>query len=1162
MINRQRTIAGLLLAFLLVLGCQMSFAQGIITGSIAGTVVDSTGAIIPGATVSAKQIETNLTFNTVTGDSGYFQVSKIPPGQYVITVEATNFRTLKINGTGVSVAQEVQLGKIQMQIGGKSEIVEVSGAAPLVETQASQISMTFDTKKVADLPIGRGFDQLALFLPGVQTTGNVSRANSNGAQFSVNGQRLRSNNFQIDGQGINDQSVTGPAIFLVNPDIIAEYQVMTNYDSSYGRNLGSQVNIITKSGTNGFHGTGAYTWRGSTFDSLANQEKNPLLGACLPSQFSDPTGNKCKLPKISRYVRNTPSFTVGGPIIKNRAWFFGSGIWDRIRTAGSPTTSGSQVTPTSAGVAALAAAFPNSPGVAFLKSPFGPLQTAGNPTVTPNGTKTVTVNGVTVPVEVGLISRNIPSVSNTRQFTGRGDVQLTSKDRVFARYLIDDEISTNASNASTDANGAAGFWVDVPSRGQQIGADWTRQWSNNFLNQVRFNWTTLKVLFEGGTSPCLNATPDTCPISVAFADSTLVGMGVATNIPQGRQNKNYELQDNGSWAHGIHTFKFGGDWQKQSPTSFFLPSYNGGYTFPDLSSFIANTPSRLSGVNGPFTIVYHENDLAFYLQDDIRLRSDFTIQAGVRWEYYQNTINQLHDLSVAQQTGSAAYWDKNLSLDLTTIHQIPEDYNNFGPVVGFAWNARDKMVVRGGFRVAYDPSFYNIQLNVSSVAPMVNSTTLATSAGDVVPAMPTSGFTGAAARPTFQASLPVGLNPGLRSQSLVADNYHNPYSEQWNLGVQYEITPKMVVESRYLGNHGVGLFQNLNGNIAITPFTANGFGNFVPSGVTACATAGAPGAQAGVGFADCNHRGVTLRANTAGNSYNALQSRFDIRDYHGLTSTLSWTWAHNIDNASEIFSTLGAGLINVPQNPFDNGNGERGSSNFDYRHTVGLQVVYEVPWYKSQQGFVGRALGGWQANVTYRYATGQPYTPIQNRSALYGNSAVDLCDPSSLFSSSTDACRPILGNPSAPFNSVGVITAVTNGVPTVMDMKDSKLLTPTLLQNVHWVVNNLNAAKYYGSPFLGVQRNSLTGQATNAVNLAMQKNFKVTERVNFQFRATAFNVLNHMFLGVPNNNIMNAVSTTNSFGSLGFNSSGGGNTNTIENGLSRRRLEFGGKVSF
>jgi hypothetical protein len=377
----------------------------------------------------------------------------------------------------------------------------------------------------------------------------------------------------------------------------------------------------------------------------------------------------------------------------------------------------------------------------------------------------------------------------------------------------------------------------------------------------------------------------------------------------------------------------------------------------------------------------------------------------------------------------------------------------------------------------------------------------------------------------------------------------------------------MVVESRYLGNHGVGLFQNLNGNVALNPYITNGFANLIPSGMTPCTTAGAPGAN--LGYADCNHRGITLRANTASNSYNALQNRFDIRDFHGLTTTLTYTWAHNIDNASEIYATTGAGLLNFPQNPFNAGAGERGNSNFDYRHTMGLQFMYDVPFFKEQHGVLGRALGGWQANVTYRFATGQPYTPIQNRSATYGNSAADMCDPSSLFSASTDACRPILLNPSAPFNAVGVITQIVGGVPTVKDVRDklTDVTKPTQgadlsLANAHWLVNNLNAAKYFGSPFMGIGRNELTGQATNAVNLAMQKNFKLTERFNFQFRATAFNVLNHMFLGVPNNNIMNAISTVNSFGSLGFNASGGGNTNTIENGLSRRRLEFGGKITF
>src|SRR4051812_25874385 len=330
-------VAGFIFAFITLLLCQFAVAQGIVTGSLAGTVVDTTGAIISGATVTAVQTETNTTLTAVTNETGYFVFAKVPPGKYTVTITANNFRPVKYNNTEIQTARETQLGKVALQIGGKSEVVEVTGAAPLIESQSAQISMTFDEKKVSDLPIGRGFDQLSLFLPGVSSAGSVGRGNNNGALFSANGQRPRSNNFQIDGQSMNDQSVTGPAIFLENPDIIAEYQVMTNYDASYGRNLGSQVNVITKSGTNAFHGTASETWRGSRFDSLVNEEKNPLLGACLPNQ--DPDVDGCNKPQIARHVRNLFGGTVGGPIVKDKAWFFASALWDRTRDAGAATSS-------------------------------------------------------------------------------------------------------------------------------------------------------------------------------------------------------------------------------------------------------------------------------------------------------------------------------------------------------------------------------------------------------------------------------------------------------------------------------------------------------------------------------------------------------------------------------------------------------------------------------------------------------------------------------------------------------------------------------------------------------------------------------------------------------------------------------------------------------
>jgi len=348
----------------LLLPCyQMAFGQGIVTGSISGTVVDRSGALIPGAQITAVQTETNQTFTSASNEAGLFILAKLPPGKYNVKIEAPQFKSVQYAGTEVQVARETRLGQVLMEVGGKTEVVEVSGAAPLVEAQSAQISMTFDTQKVSDLPIGRGIDQLALFLPGVSTAGSVGRGNNNGALFSSNGQRPRSNNFQIDGQGMNDQSVTGPAIFVENSDIISEYQVMTNYDAAYGRNMGSQVNIITKSGTNDFHGTAFETWRGSTFDSLVNEEKSPVFGYCAPNN-PEPG---CQDPKVARYVRNMFGGTIGGPIKKNKAWFFGSAFWDRLREAGAPITT-DLISPTANGLATLKAAFPLALGLVISAS--------------------------------------------------------------------------------------------------------------------------------------------------------------------------------------------------------------------------------------------------------------------------------------------------------------------------------------------------------------------------------------------------------------------------------------------------------------------------------------------------------------------------------------------------------------------------------------------------------------------------------------------------------------------------------------------------------------------------------------------------------------------------------------------------------------------------
>jgi len=612
-------------------------------------------------------------------------------------------------------------------------------------------------------------------------------------------------------------------------------------------------------------------------------------------------------------------------------------------------------------------------------------------------------------------------------------------------------------------------------------------------------------------------------------------------------NNTYQWQDNATWTHGKHTARFGGEYTWAKPFSDFLPQYQGTYTFASFDTFMQNTPAQIAITDGPFRIRYHDKQVATYFQDDWRLRSNLTVNLGLRWEWFQNTLNQLHEFSVAQQTGPNPFWSTALPLSRTTVPAFAEDKNNFGPVVGFAYSVKEKTVVRGGFRIAYDPTFYNIHLNVASSAPFVNAGTIAAGTDPIVPGLPTTGFTAVNARATALPFLNRGVDPGLRNQSQVVTNFKNPYSEQWNLGISQEINRKSALEVRYLGNHTLGLFQQINGNPSVTSLLSNGFSRFVPAGLTACADATQPGFASG--YVDCSRRRVLTRTNTGSSNYNGLQSKFDVRSFHGVTGTLSYTWSHSIDNASDIFSTTGAGMLAVSQNPFNYTSAERSNSNFDYRHTVGLQIIYDLPFYQGQANWMGKLLGGWELTPTYRYATGQPWTPIQSKTSTF-------CDPTSTFSSTTDACRPILLDNSAPFNSVGRISTLTAGVPTVVNVATG---ATTSLDQVHWLINNNNAALYFGNPFLGVSRNILNGQPTHATNFAVQKNTKINERLTFQLRATAYNVLNHQFLGVPGNNV-NRAST--SFGNWAFNTAGGGNPNTLESGLSRRRLEFGGKVIF
>jgi len=1173
----------LLALFTLLFAAAFAMAQGIATGSISGTVVDPSGAVVSAAGLTALNVETGLSLSGQTNDAGYFTFRSVPPGTYKITIEAKGFRKVQLSQVSVQVARETALGAVKMELASAGETVEVIESAPIIEAATSQVTNTFDSKQAADLPTGGGFDSLALYLPGVADTGSNNFSNTNGAGFSSNGLRGRSNNFQIDGQSNNDNSVAGPSIFLGNQDILGELTIITyEFSVEYGRASGTVVNYVTKSGTNQFHGSAFEYWTGSWADSHTNEEKSELFGFCGPGQT--PEGDGCApVGPISRYVENRFGFTGGGPIYKDKAWFFGSGYWDRVRTAGGISNSGSLLTPTPDGLTELAAAFPGNLGVAALNA-IGPYSVGlGNPR-TGGSTQTLTVtDGVTnADIDFAPIQRNIPSLYNDREFTGRVDVELTKKDRVGARYIFQQNILTGATGRF-----AAGAWVDIPARSQQIALDWVHTFGSQLVNQTRYSFSRAPVPFEGGSFPnCTRANIFGCPTNINWSNS-LLPFGMQNNLPQGRTINNTQVQDNASWAVGRHTFKFGGEFYKQRSPNSFLPNANGTYNFstststcaaqfPGLpatsgsicgfSRLLADAPTSLGLTDGPTKFNFKEWDMAGYFGDDWRVMDNLTLNLGVRWEYSSQAVNLLHDLSVANQNGSTPFWDTSLPASITTVPEIPAPLNYFGPNLGFAWKPRflgnnDKTVVRGGYRISYDPAYYNMFLNVASAAPVVNAGTIA-GAVCTAPCLPTSGFTGNDVRDAHFVDIPRGGNPGFRNYTQVAHNFHEPYTQNWSLGIQRELTNRMVLEVRYVGNHVVGNFQTINANPELDLLQDMGFSSFIPAGVTPCATPGTPGTAAGVfgeptGRASCDNANIRNRINGAFSNYHGLQSEFRIREWHGLSGRVSFTWSKNIDNTSEIFSTgSGGNSVAGAQNPFDTSRGEKSLSGLDFPKIANFYLVYDFPFYKAQHGFVGKVLGGYQANAIWRYTSGQLYTPL----TIPGfSSSCQMTFDATYYGPST--CRAFLGNPSAPVDTVGGCTDFEAADCGLVDWFTG---APTTVSAVHWIYNEDNAALFFGSPYGNTRRNPGTrGQNVDTINFSMFKTTKLTERVAFRLEAQVYNLFNHQFRGVPDPfiddfNLANGGSFANNL----FNASGGDYTNVVLNGIGRRRMILGAKFTF
>jgi outer membrane receptor protein involved in Fe transport len=1183
------------------------------TGSLRGTVTDATGAVVAGATVTVKNEGTGAVSPAVTtSGEGSFDVSALPPGTYSVTVEAPNFKRSVSTGVTVKIGI-VNPFTVALEAGNVAETVTVTaGTEEIVQRDQAQLSTTVNTRQVADLPsngAGAGLDTLALLAPGVINQRSTG-ANTNGTGLSVNGNRGRSNNFQIDGADNNDLSVTGPALFVDFQDQVAEYQVITNnFSAQYGRNQGAVINIVTKGGTNTFHGsTFWYHQDNKHLNSLTNIERRSgqlKPNPSLYNVFGGTIGGPLFLPKFGEGGK---SYING----KNKYFFFFGyqGIRNPSLTTGSTTslaivasefprllstfptsnvisvyTRNSPFAVTYNGIAVPNTFVSGTPGLASVNTspasgcPRAVLTSSGPPAGCTGYVPTtfliggpfdiVNLGTATAPqlFQAAQYQRSVQTPFTEDYYNIRFDGKITDNDNVTVRFLKQSAVSVQG--LSCCSNGWNG---DVPSGSKHFGGAWTHTWGSSLVTEFRPNYQKIVVDFGGG---CTNGTPGCIPssteIATAFTNisfsgalgltksNALGGFGPATNLPQGRTGEVWQYPVHVTLSKGNHSWIFGGEYKHLKEVVPFLPNFNGAFSFNSAARIVNNAPSGVSITLGDPTLAFTENDQYYYVQDDWKVKPNLTLNLGVRYENTGQPINLLNDVTVARESNPAtAFFNPALPLSIRTVPRVPVDNNNFAPRVGFAWSphfwksflGEDATVVRGGYSIAYDAAFYNILLNVQNAAPFsaalaipVASLASTTTSPNPLPGNPTGDVVRAAA--AASGVLPKGLlNPTFLAQTTVAPDFRAPYAEQWSLGIQHQFGRRHVAEVRYVGTHGIGLFQSINDNFFVGPLvngvapltvctarnsagtctatsvvTFPSFSSLLPAGTVAQVCTDIVGTPDNEGA--CNNRqkragGITTRANTSQSIYHGLQSRYNGRFFRDSVSLgLAYSWSKAIDDASDIFARTDVTSPNA-QNPFCINRCERSISAVDRPHAFSANFIWDIPYMKEQRGVVGHLLGGWQINGTYFLTSGATFSPGQSTAYNSVLGAGYLTSGDRPFLTCPTCDRRQVGISQVDAFNLGQINTVTdvNGFISLTALQSTGAIVAVTPSQVKYILNAPGSARIFGSPFGNSPRNAERGPIFNQLNMGLFKNIRTWERVVVQLRAEAFNVLNHPTPGI------------------------------------------------
>jgi hypothetical protein len=894
-----------------------------LTGDIEGTVFDPSGAVVTAAKVTIRNLATGTVRTAITNDQGQFAVLQLDLGNYEVRVEKPGFRTLTAT-TDVRSGEKSRVA-LSLQVGAVADVVNVEGGiAAALDVATSQVSMSIDNQAVISLPNqGRDPVGFAVLAPG---TVPVSKDNPflGSGSFNSNGSRGRGNNITVDNVVSTDISTTGSSeLGTFSLDGVQEFKLITNnYAAEFGRNSGSQVQIITKSGTNQFHGS-AYWFH-----------QNAALNA---RDYFDSTGSATPL----RW--NLWGFTFGGPAIKNKLFFFGHYEGNKIRGAGSSVVA-NVLTP------AEVAGITDPTARALFTSLGGPNDASGH------------------------LSSAGPNASDAHSWSVRVDqVVGGGRDVLNYRYGVNPQVSVTPSLTFIASN-LPNQGANVTATDRQATVGWSHTFSPTVVNQFRFAYGRSNPNFVP-----LSTLPR--PFAIETRISGKSTMGVWDGIPQGRTQNTFQFSDSVSWALGRHSVKLGGDVFYYQANSIFDAFFRGRLTFSSVANFQAGLPSLFEerfGTSGRHNV---NKDFFWFGQDDIRVTNSFTLNLGLRVERSggvseKNGLlsnidrNRVESLG-ALGTGAMGGVDLGGSAFNSNV--------NWAPRLGFAWNPmHGKMVVRAGYGWAYDYIFLNPITNLRFAAPFIPSIAVQTFT-------PASGNTLAAivagTAPAQTAAIAsVGVfAPGrfnFGAMSPVDQHLRNPRNQQWNFGLQYEIAKDLVLKTSYVGSKTDFLQASVPLNLisasarpAPATSEADEIARLALFNTAFVQESG--GATVGSNRIDPRFNAVTAVQSAASSNYHSLQVDVIKRMAHGLAFGANYTWAHTIDNASDALGVLVNDAAGY-QDP--NIAANRGNSQFDIRHRIIGNYTWEVPWFRSAHGFAGKAFGGWGISQIMEYHTGFPVT--------------------------------------------------------------------------------------------------------------------------------------------------------------------------------------------